>query len=291
MSATLFIILILMQPPTIKAEVDRNKIRVGDQIKYTIEINKSPKTKVELPKLNNLGNFEILNYKIKESSNKIRADYTITVFHTGVDTIPSLTIKYVDEKGNQGEVQTEELLINIVSILDENASDIKDIKPPESMPRNFLALVLILGALCIAGAYLYLRLKRKRVVTTEEVVEMRPAHEIAYDRLKALAAKDYLKLNKIKQYYIELSDIIRRYIEARYNILAPCETTYELTQNMKKKKIKFSHIQMIGNFLNACDLVKFAKYVPATDEIRSNFEAAKNIIDQTKEEVVADTQQ
>lgn len=285
MSTLPFILFVLIQTPTIKAHVDKNEITIGDQIKYTVEITKSPGTKVELPKLNNLGNFEILDYKVKESSNKISAEYTVTVFQTGVDTIPSLTIHYTDAEGNFGKEQTEKLPINIVSVLDENPSDIKDIKPPEAMPSNFLALALILGALCAGGAYLYWRLKRKRVVPTEAVVKLRPAHEIAYERLKALASSDYLKFKKFKQYYIELSDIIRRYIEARYKILAPCETTYELTQNMKKKKIIFSHIRTIGNFLSGCDLVKFAKHVPTTDETRSNFESAKSIIDRTKKEV------
>ncbi len=97
--------------------------------------------------------------------------------------------------------------------------------------------------------------------------------------------KDYIRKGKTKAYYIELSDIMRRYLENRFNIRAPEMTTEEFLIKVKEDSVlSLEHKGLLRDFLLNCDLVKFAKYQPAEQEAGLSFASAKKLIDQTKEE-------
>jgi len=83
----------------------------------------------------------------------------------------------------------------------------------------------------------------------------------------------------IKEYYIRLSDIIRTYIENIYSIFAMDRTTWELFQEMKSKRIERLRLEKINDFLEDCDMVKFAKYTPDQKEIEEIYKKAEEIID------------
>ncbi|MEA3306109.1 MAG: hypothetical protein U9R52_04770, partial [Candidatus Omnitrophota bacterium] len=117
----------------------------------------------------------------------------------------------------------------------------------------------------------------------EKAVLSRPAHRLAYEALRELEKKNYIKQGKIKKYYIELSDIARHYLENRFNIKAPEMTTEEFLLKAKEaKELGSEHKNLLKGFLSHCDSVKFAKYGPSEKEISSSFESAKILIDQTK---------
>jgi len=269
-----FIIFFSLLQIEVKSYADRDTVTVGDEIKYTLEIKKKPTIKVTLPELKgNLGNFELKRHTTKQRKKRIDATYILTIFRTGMDTIPSIKIRY-----DSTETETRKIPIAVVSVLPEKATEPKEIKPPVEIPMNFVPLIIIISTIVIVLVVLFL-IKRKleKNKQIEEEREQRPADEIAYERLEKL------KLGEdIKKYYTELSDIIRRYIEARYRIPGPLETTDELYRAMKKARIRLSIIETVRSFLDSCDLVKFAKYIPNTDEIGKDTKAGKEIIDRTK---------
>lgn len=140
------------------------------------------------------------------------------------------------------------------------------------------ALILILAALAIA-AFIYFRKRKKR--KEEPALSPRLAEEIARDALKALKEMRLTEKGLIKEYYIRLSDIIRAYIENRYRISAMDRTTWELFQEMKSNRIERLHVDRISDFLEECDMVKFAKYTPGQKEIEEVYKKAEEIIDIT----------
>ena len=144
--------------------------------------------------------------------------------------------------------------------------------------------ILILAALAIA-AFIYFT-KKKR---TEEkpAAPPKPAEEIAREALNALKEMGLIKKGLIKEYYIGLSDIIRTYIENRYGIFAMDRTTWELFQEMKSRRIERQHADKINNFLEDCDMVKFAKYAPGEKEIEEMYQKAEEIIDITTPKITA----
>jgi len=167
------------------------------------------------------------------------------------------------------------------------ASDIRDIKPPIFFTTNLailliLAIILLAIFLLLAGFFAYKRLKEKRRM---KGLTPKLPHERAYEALDALKAKNLIKEGKVKEFYFELSNIIRRYIEDRFSVRAPEMTTEEFLSFLRNLDL-FSgvHKNLLKEFLNLCDIVKFAKYGPTEKEIESNLSSAFRLVDETKDE-------
>ena len=124
---------------------------------------------------------------------------------------------------------------------------------------------------------------RKRQVREKSFVRVKPPYEIAYERLRELAEAHLPEKGKIKEYYIELSGIIRYYLEARFNLRAPEMTTEEFLVKLRTEgELIPEHKNLLREFLLHSDLVKFARYGPSVREIDLSFKSAKRLIDQTK---------
>lgn len=166
------------------------------------------------------------------------------------------------------------------------AEDLKDIKPPVYFPPNYILLVIILVIimLCVLIFLIrYLLNKFKHNISADCEFSMKPAHQIAYEAFEALKAKELPARGLIKEYYIELSDIIRHYIENRFDIQAPEMTTEEFLGYLRNTdNLTGTQKNLLKDFLNQCDLVKFAKYGPDQKEINDSFVYAKRFVDETK---------
>lgn len=162
------------------------------------------------------------------------------------------------------------------------ADELRDIKPPVFFSRSYLFLIIILvliilAALVVLVRYFLKRLKKKETIFCQP---LKPAHELAYEALAALKLKEK---GKIKEYYSELSDIVRHYIENRFEIRAPEMTTEEFLFSLRgSADLTGAHKNLLKEFLSHCDMVKFAKYGPSTQEIEDSFTAAKRLVDETK---------
>ncbi|NQT90201.1 MAG: hypothetical protein HQ558_03005 [Candidatus Omnitrophica bacterium] len=166
------------------------------------------------------------------------------------------------------------------------ADDIRDIKPPVYFPTNYLPIIIILGALILAGLIFLIRYLVKRYIKDRpSIFSERPksAHEIAYEALAELKRKELPAHGLMKPYYIALSNIIRHYIENRFTIKAPEMTTEEFLNSPKvSDTLSGTHKNLLKEFLSLCDIVKFAKYGPGPDETEESFISAKRFVDETK---------
>lgn len=159
----------------------------------------------------------------------------------------------------------------------------RDIKDPVGLPSviNKYLILLCLLLLIVLGLSAGYFLKKDKA---EKAVPKKPAHEIAYEQLEQLRAKDYIGQGRIKEYYTEVSDIIRHYLENRFRFRAPEMTTEEFLASARDAAELISeHKNLLKEFLLCCDLVKFAKYAPSVEEISAISDSAKHFIDQTKE--------
>lgn len=280
---------------SVDSKVDKSTIRIGDLVTYSVIVTHSPELQVERPDLGaNLGAFEIRDYQVhepREQDGEIieRVDYTISTFDVGEFEIPPLTFYYtVGDDSTRHELKTQRLQIVVESLKPSEAGDIRDIKRPWSLPRDYRTLILwgsiILAVLILLGISLYIWYRKRtgRGVLPQKVEPPRPAHEIALEQLRELQQSSLLQEGKVKQFYIELSDIIRHYIEGRYFIVALELTTAELIADLQETNVEPEHVQLIHAFLQRCDLVKFAKYMPTETEIAQDVESAFRIVDETK---------
>ncbi|MDP3042703.1 MAG: hypothetical protein Q8N62_08305 [Candidatus Omnitrophota bacterium] len=164
---------------------------------------------------------------------------------------------------------------------------LRDIKGPLSLSGrlNIFLLLLILVLLAIAVFYFKFLSGRKK---TPVIVLQKSADELAYEQLEKLKAKDLIRQGKIKEYYSEVSDIIRHYLENRFLLKAPEMTTEEFLFYVRDySQLLSGHKTLLKEFLLACDLVKFAKYLPPIEEMNAIFVSAKKLVDETKEEIPA----
>jgi hypothetical protein len=113
----------------------------------------------------------------------------------------------------------------------------------------------------------------------------KPAHEVAYDRLRALVQARLVEAGRIKEFYQAVSDILRHYIEDRFKLHAPEQTTEEFLFTLAQTDgLPESDKVRLGEFLQHCDLVKFARHEPTADQIQQTFDLVKAFIEKTRSE-------
>ena len=163
-------------------------------------------------------------------------------------------------------------------------NDIKDVKPPINLPDLWWLLWFVL-ALIVIAALIYFLLRHKnspKVVVIPQIPQL-PAWEKAYQQLEALRKENLLDKGLFKEFFTKVSDITRLYMENRFNIHAPHMTTEEFLYYLGVSgHLNDSQKSSLKNFLNSCDMVKFAKYAPTIKEALNNFGCAQKLIDETK---------
>jgi hypothetical protein len=280
---------------SIESRVDRSTIFIGDVITYSVVIAHDPEVRLLLPALAaNLGMFEIRDYKVYDPENaddqvKEKIEYLISTFDTGEYEIPELMIEYtVADDSTIFTIKSEPITVTVESLNPDEAGDIRDIKPPLLPPPNYGtyitygSILLILIALAILLLYFLKRRRQGKSLLPRKQKPIRPAHEIAMEELERLVAAGLLNRGEVKEYYIQLSDIIRQYIENRFYIPALEMTTGQLITVMSSEGLDEEYIDMMRIFLDQCDLVKFAKYIPTEQENNETTQIAFDFVDRTK---------
>lgn len=276
----------------VNAFVDNAKVTIGDKIEYKITIDSTKEIEVVFPEIKDkLGGLTVVDSgkeKLKENEGRVLQErsYTLETYTVGAYIIPAIEIKHKrKDEVEERTAKTPEIFVEVVSVLDENASDIRDIVPPVQLIKNYSKLYIIIaiaiGVLAIIGAtifYLYRRKHGKK----EKIPDPLLPHEIAYNEFDHLKSLNLIETGQIKEFYYHLSIIVRHYIEDRFALMAPERTTEEfLAEMLSTDKLAEGHKKLIGDFLEHCDLVKFAGYGPGTSEIENAFGSAKRLVDET----------
>ena len=275
------------QKPMVKAEIDTTSIRIGEQFQLKISVDETQN--VIIPKIQLKGLEVIDSTRIDTIKNSLIRRYILTGFDSGAFYIPQQQI-FVK---NQAFL-TDSLLINIATIaidtLKVKKFPIKSIKKePYTFDDFRIYIYLVLAILAIIGFWIYWFVIRKRK-ETEDAPTYRtlPPFEEAILRLNELDEKLLWQNNKIKEYYSELTEIVRGYIERELKVPALENTTDEVLAMIKDFKnadsIETSKetIKKLKDLLQEADLVKFAKSKPLAIEIEDDRRDAEFIIGNLK---------
>ena len=162
-------------------------------------------------------------------------------------------------------------------------NDIKDVKPPLDLP-DLWWLWLLLGLVAAAvGIYFWLRRKKLPQEPLKPQVAQLPTWDKAYRQLEALRGSNLLDQGLFKEFFTRVADIARHYMEDRFNIRAPHMSTEEFLYYLGiSGHLNETQKTALTEFLNSCDMVKFAKYAPTTLEAWKNFDLAKRLVDDTR---------
>ena len=155
---------------------------------------------------------------------------------------------------------------------------------PISLPkpvwlRWWFWVAVAAGLAAAAGATFYVLRRRRRA---ERAAPGRPPWEVAYALLRELDERQLPKAGKFEPYYVDLSAILRHYIEDRFQLRAPEQTTPEfLDAASTSGKLTQTHQRLVVDFLRHCDRVKFARYEPTLQEMEQGFEVVLQFVDET----------
>lgn len=307
-SGILYVVLIVLlsgslqqlkaQQVTVKASIDSTNILIGDQIKLILEIEKPKNMDVQFPLIpDTLGAgievvqrlpVDTLKLENKERET-LSQSYFITSFDSGVHQIPSFYFKLKFDR-MLDSVATKALSFQVFTMKIDTTKGPVDIKPPYSAPVSLKEVTpYILGIILIAAIlffiFYYIKWKKKNVPLFRKPEKpLEPAHIIALRELDRIKAQKLWQSEKIKQYYSEVADTVRAYIENRFDIPAMEQTSAETIGVFKQNKelIDGTSLDQIQHILSLADLVKFAKYAPLPDDNNLTLMNAYFFVNQTK---------
>jgi len=290
--------------PDVRAAADQERIAVGDRVTFTVTVRHEPGSEVFWPAIaDTLGPFELVGSQqvepeIVDSVQISSIHYWLTAFELGELEIPAIELQVSDPGGGEPVSRvTDPTTIDVVSVGIDESGDIRAVKAPLEIPRNWLLLLpWALLVLAVAGlGYWAYRKFRSREKTLEYVeasrIPERPPHEVAHEALDRLEAKHLPEKGAIKEFFIEVSEIVRAYIEARYPIDALEMTSYEVLSELQRVGLDSVQYRLFPPFFERSDLVKFAKYRPQLEACNEMLPMARRLIDATKERPVVDAAQ
>lgn len=271
--------------------LDTDTLGVGGQITYSIETRLPKQGRLIGEPRTDFHDFEVLQIKryesvVRDERRLEKTEYVLTTFRVDTFVIAPPSVIYVlnnDTLSLKGSSKT----VRVVSILDTTAADIK---PEKDLWRarinwwlvGFLAVsILTVIGLMVFYAIRHYRLWRDRKLreATRRPVLVKTPEEIALESLEHLRAQRLDEEGYFKQFHIEVSNIIRLFIEQKYRFQALEMPTSELLAECRHARVmEDNFLSLLRRFLELCDLVKFAKHPSSVGECHDLYEDAINLV-------------
>ena len=264
------------------ALMDTNSILIGEQINFSIS---NPISETEVwPTYDEFlaEGIEIIKQgKLDTNENLISRNFIITVWDSGSYYIPPISFSATSK--------TQGLLLNVQTIILEEGAELKDIKQPMEAPIGWsdiwpwlLGIVLLILIAYILKKYVC---TKKEALKIEKPKVIIPADITALQQLTKLDEAQLWQAGNVKKYHSEISEIIRRYTENRFNFIALELATEEIISELKSK-VNNEQLASITILLKRADLAKFAKSKPEETENKESMQLAKHFVAQTKQKQI-----
>lgn len=285
---------------TIETKIDAQQIVIGDQLRYfitaTIDSTKAQLRWCAFP--DTFNTLELVEKgKIDTSRNGSTIVYKqrllITGFDSGAYLIPPFVFATQNKNGTVDTLFTDSFRLMVNTVAVDTTKPFKAIKDIVAVQSSWLdnlpAIIgLLVGLALIIWVVLYF-IKNKKLAQLQKAPEkVETYHERTLRLLQELDNKQLWQQDKTKDYYTELSEVIRHYIEQRFKTNAMELTTDELLRKAKKHREMTSFRSSLKPLLEAADLAKFAKANPLPEEHIEAMELAINFvkISKPKEETI-----
>jgi hypothetical protein len=271
------------------ARIDATQIMVGDQARLFIEVQNNAATGriewavipdtfnslevVERGKIDTVKQGGLVTYKQR---------LLITGFDSGLFKIPPFTFPVIPNSGNPYTVQTDSFGLLVQTVAVDTTKGFKGIKGIMYVKSSWLDyLWYIIGGIVFlvlfAWAIIYYMRRKKKPVP----VPAGPPETLQERTLRLLAELDARALwqkEQVKEYYVELTDIVRNYIEERFQTPAMELTTDELLYKVRIHRELQRYHDLLSTILHTADLAKFAKAQPAPQEHVDAMEKSKMFV-------------
>jgi hypothetical protein len=272
----------------LKVSVDTTEINIGDIVTLSLSIQYPSSAKVTFPPVGNmLGEWTVRNVKnipakgLKNGIQEVGLQIQLAIYKIGEFNIPAMEVELIKKNSEREVLSSAPIKIKVESILTGQKQKLKDLKAQAEIAPDYRPFLLLLAALASVAFliyWLFTTLKKRRKVAMIEVLDNRTPEQIARDAIQALLSRRLVEQSLLKQFYLELSEIVKRYLGQKLNILSLERTTEEFIRDLRKTSLALQDFEMIQEFLVECDLVKFAKYHPSPEEIQSIIQKAVQLI-------------
>jgi hypothetical protein len=291
-------------PVKMTVRVEKSPITIAEKVNLRIEITATEGVDVEMPSFGDkLNEFEIMDFRDRAGVPLSKADhgaasgarrwtqeYVLESFLSGDLEIPAITARFHDKrdpnKAVDGEIASEPFKVAVRSLLagEFDPKNYRDIKGTVALPvergrawiwwtaggAGAIVLLIALG--------IWMRNRRRRAATPTPLLP----HEWAFFALQRLEEDRLIETGQVQSFYFRLSAIVREYIERRFGLMAPERTTPEFLAEIRKSPVLTAeHQRGLGDFLQAADMVKFARYEPGPNEVQAALGTARSFVDQT----------
>ncbi|MFH6603239.1 hypothetical protein ACEZ3G_07120 [Maribacter algicola] len=289
-------------PPKIRSEVDTTFIKIGEQIKFTVTVETDSTDQVIFPDGQTFSPLETVEAYATDTTRKkdrltLQKIYALTQFDSGSYKLPAQRIE-INGKG----YFTDSLQVDVANVavdtINQKMYDIKELMVVEKSNSGlWKILIAVLVGLLILGGLLYWFVFRKKPLTEEEKVALLPPYDRALIELKKLENSKYLIQDEYKQYYTELTNIVRSYLEEDVHVTALESTTDELIGKLEmlkdagELKIDNDTLLQFKRILQTADLVKFAKSRPETSLAEEHRKSIEQIVIKTHEALPEPTEE
>lgn len=268
-----FVLYSLFSFAQVTSSVDSTAIKIGEQITYKIQVEVDTTSLVVFPEgqtfqpLEMIESYKIDTTKLNDKYNLIKR-YGLTQFDSGAYTIPRQKIVIGSQTIFTDSIKVE---VNTIAV-DTTKQPLYNIKPiievKKSPSKWWLYTLIIILVIGVVGFLMYWFIWREKPLTEEEKAALLPPYERAKLALQELDKTSYLENEEIKEYYSELTGIIRKYLDEKVYNHALESTTDELINRLSLLKegnqidLSKKDIANIDSILRRADLVKFAKSKP-----------------------------
>lgn len=277
----------------IKTSVDSTSIKIGEELIISFKVELDGIKKVVFPDTKSFGALEVIeNYKtdtlIEKSNIALIKQYGLTQFDSGTYTIPQQKILF----GNK-TLLSDSIEINVLSIkVDTTKQKLYDIKPilqvkKPNLKKTILNWLLILIAITAIISIVFYYWRKRELKTKNNSLSL-PPYELAKLALSKLNEEKAFENDEVKEFYSDLTLILRKYLNDKVYNHSLESTTDELLLKLndlnKSNKISLDEesIKNIEATLKRADLVKFAKSKPSIEMVRMDKKAVLNEIESVK---------
>lgn len=280
----------------VSAAIDSTTLFIGDQTDLHLQATCEVGEQVQFPVLGDelIPGIEIVDKTIidtttlKDGRLQYNQYLTLTSFEDSLFYIAPLTFVSGDQT-----IQSEALTLNVVQPFEVDSADmaITDIKGVYEAPiwwwGIFRWLLLALGIVGIStGGYYLITYLQARVSKKDEELDavelLRPAEEVALEKLDAIREEKIWQSGRVKEYHTQLTDVVREYIARRFEVSSAEQTSDETLRAMRpllndKKEL----FEQLRRMLTLADLVKFAKWQATPDENELSLRSAYTFVKET----------
>lgn len=289
------------QTPTVEARIEPDSVMIGDRFDCIIEVEKDLVQSVAFPTFENKAGsaIELVGESLPDTllhegrRLRLRKRYTLQTFEEGRVNLGRPSVLYMDKNITDTLYCRDSLILMVGTfVIDSTSMPIMTLKPQKTLPFRFgeisgyLMWGLAIALLLAAAAYAAVRILHRYGRTVSDLFKTpppQPPHVVAIKALEALHHQKLWQNGKYKQYYSGITDILRTYIAARYEVGAMEMTSDEIITFMRcVDGLPQKSAMDLTEILQTADLVKFAKAEPDPEQNENDYWRAYYFVEETK---------